>query len=112
MNRREYLRKWRRTKGGLIQNCWTHINERVTKPQSTAFGLPRCEKDEFYKWAKESEDLDRLMDEWEKSSYNSDLTPCILRLNTRAGFVPMFLTWVTRREINQEGAFHLNGGIR
>ena len=112
MSKIEWQRNWRRTKNGIVQQCWFTILYNTKHHKNSAYGVSHCTKDEFYEWAKSDPELDRLIEQWEDSDYNKRYKPCIMRLNTRAGYHPMFLTWTTREEIWREGAFHANGGIR
>lgn len=110
MSRGPYLRDWRKTPRGVLQQAWFNFLRKIKNPNRPCYGVPCCTREEFYDWALDNNDFNMLYSNWTKSGYKGDLRPTVNRIVGPIGFVPTNLEWVTQSESRRRGASILNGG--
>ena len=61
-------------------------------------GKSLLSREDFYRWAFQSETLKRLYSEWVKSGYSRKLTPSVDRIDPKIGYEISNMEWVTHSE--------------
>lgn len=103
----EYSRVYRKTKKGYLSTTYTNMDGRV-KGRSKPWlykGLPICGRTEFIKWSINDRMFNMLFDAWERSGYDTKLSPSIDRLDSNGGYTFGNMSWITHSENSQRGAF-------
>ncbi len=103
-------KKYEKTINGFLMRLYRNMKSRVTGIQKQKFHLyAGCElltKEDFYSWAKESEDFLKLFFEWELSGYQRKLTPSVDRINSTYGYRVNNMEWVTNSENSRRGSLN------
>ena len=115
-NQREYRRangnactnKYEHTKHGKLMRNYRNMKSRIDGVQwmkaHLYAGKSLLPKDEFYKWAMESNDFHRLYSEWVESEYSQKLAPSVDRVDSKRGYELGNMQWVTHSENSRRGA--------
>lgn len=77
------LLKYRRTKGGLIRNLYSHLKERSDKRN----WVVKFSSDDFYKWCYDQELFHDLFNNWHLNGYPKDLKPSVDRVDCLQAYV-------------------------
>lgn len=113
-NGNAYTRKYEKTKSGFLVRLYRNMLSRVTGIQRAKYhlyaGCSLLPKDEFYSWAKSSEDFLRLFREWEWSGYDRKLTPSVDRIDSTYGYQLDNMEWVTHSENSRRGTMNRHYG--
>jgi len=105
-------RKYERTKRGFLMRKYRNMQSRVVGIQKKKAHLykGKCllERDEYYKWAFDSREFNRLYEEWVKSEYDRKLCPTVDRINPDEGYCLENMRWITHSENSRLGAVARN----
>lgn len=106
--------KYEKTMNGFLMRLYRNMKSRVTGVQRLKFHLyAGCElvsKEEFYSWAKESEEFLKLFSDWVMSNYDRKLTPSVDRVDSTYGYRLDNMEWVTHSENSRRGALNQHYG--
>lgn len=107
-------KKYEKTKNGFLMRLYRNMLSRVSGIQRAKYhlyaGCSLLPKDEFYSWAKSSEDFLRLFREWEWSGYDRKLTPSVDRIDSTYGYQLDNMEWVTHSENSRRGTMNRHYG--
>ncbi len=91
--------KYENTEKGFLMRLYRNMQSRVTGVQKLKFhlyeGKELLGREEFYKWAKSSEDFKKLFIEYVASGYERKLAPSVDRENPELGYTLDNIRWVT-----------------
>jgi hypothetical protein len=125
---REQRNKWRREYRGKTENRATHKYEKTPKGflmrkyrnmQSRVSGIQKLKahlykgkyllgREEYYIWALNNEDFNRLYLEWIESNYERKLCPTVDRIDPKYGYFLENMRWITHSENSRLGAKNKN----
>ncbi len=101
-------KKYEKTKNGFLMRLYRNMQSRVLGIQKKVTHLYKnkslLERSDFYKWALESEDFEKLFSAWEKSHYDRKLTPTVDRIDSSKGYELDNIRWLTHSENSRLGA--------
>ncbi len=101
-DRKKSYYKYEKTKNGFLMRLYRNMKSRITGVQKKKFhlykGLEILGKEDFYNWAKSSNDFHEMFQKWEESNYDRKLTPSVDRINPEIGYVITNMQWLTHSE--------------
>lgn len=106
--RRHYWRDYERTPNGFLMRSYRNMKSRVLgvqwKKAHLYEGKSILPKEEFYAWAKASQEFQSLFKAWKKSGRNRKLTPSVNRKDSKLGYFVANMEWITHSENSRLGA--------
>lgn len=114
--RREYRRrtadlsthKYERTPKGFLMRKYRNMQSRITGIQKLKAHLYKGKellgREEYYSWAFNSDDFNRLYAQWVKSGYDRKLCPTVDRIDPKYGYFLENMRWITHSENSRRGA--------
>jgi hypothetical protein len=107
-----HTRAYEKSPNGFLMRAYRNMLSRVTGVQWRKAhlykGLPVLPREEFYCWSRNNPDFWRLYRTWCAAGYLRALTPSINRIDTRRGYTPGNMEWVTH-SVNSSLANHSRG---
>ena len=104
-------RKYEKTINGFLMRLYRNMQSRVNGVQKAKYhlyeGKTLLPKEDFYKWANNSEIFHSLFDIWEQSNYDRKLTPSVDRVDSNKGYELGNMRWVTHSENSRLGAISI-----
>lgn len=104
--------KYEKSVNGFLMRLYRNMTERVDgtqrKKKHLYYGKSILPKEEFYKYAKNSKEFNKMFKVWENSNYNRKLTPTIDRINVDLGYELDNMRWLTHSENSKLGTYHRN----
>lgn len=101
-------KKYERTKNGKLMRNYRNMESRVKgiqkKKSHLYYGKELLPREDFYAWAKNSEDYNSLYNDWVKSGYDRKLAPTVDRIDSSRGYVVDNMRWLTHSENSRLGA--------
>ena len=98
-SRKAAMKRYEKTKPGFLMRLYCNMKGRVNGTQRHKFhlyaGCKILSKEEFYKWANDSEEFHKLFREWESVGYPMKLTPSVDRKDPFYGYELFNMEWVT-----------------
>lgn len=95
-------KKYEKTHNGFLVRLYRNMKSRITGVQMAKFhlyeGKELLDKNDFYKWAKNSPKFYELFKEYEDSNYDRKLAPSVDRINSKLGYFIDNMEWVTHSE--------------
>lgn len=116
INQREYrksnnnqsTRLYEKTKKGYLVRTYRNMLSRVSgvlESKSHLYeGLSILDKECFYRWSETDENFNKLFGAWEKSGYDTRLSPSIDRIDSSAGYSLDNMRWLTHGENSRLGS--------
>ena len=111
-------KKYEKTHKGFLMRLYRNMQSRVTGVQHAKFhlyeGKSLLPRDEFYKWAMESDKFFALFKEYEDSGFSRKLTPSVDRVDSSKGYSVDNMEWVTHSENSRRGSVNkriINGQV-
>ena len=103
-----YTLRYEKTPNGFLMRLYRNMQSRVTGVQSKKahlyLGKYLLPRDQFYKWAKSSEDFKEMFKIWVASGYDRKLTPTVDRIDSSIGYKLDNMQWLTHSENSRKGA--------
>jgi hypothetical protein len=100
--------RYEKTINGFLVRLYRNMKSRVTGVQKLKAhlyqGKDLLDKEEFYKWAKESETFNTLFKTWTDSKYDRKLAPSVDRVDSSQGYHISNMEWVTHSENSRRGS--------
>ncbi len=100
--------KYEKTPKGFLMRKYRNMQSRVTGIQKLKAHLYEgkylLDREEYYNWAFNSDDFNRLYTEWVESGYDRKLCPTIDRINPSYGYFLENMRWITHSENSRLGA--------
>lgn len=100
--------KYEKTPKGFLMRKYRNMQSRTCgiqwKKAHLYFGKELLEREDFYKWAFESDDFNRLYLEWVESNYDRKLCPTVDRIDPDYGYTLENMRWITHSENSRLGA--------
>ena len=118
--RREYRRKtknratykYEKTPKGFLMRKYRNMQSRVTGIQKLKAHLYKgkelLDREEFYNWAFNSDDFNKLYIAWVESNYDQKLCPTVDRIDSGHGYFLENMRWITHSENSRLGAININ----
>ena len=98
---------YEKTMKGFLMRTYRNMQSRVTGVQKKKahlyLGLELLPRDEFYSWALQNEDFQRLWQNWVESKHTRKLTPSVDRINSSKGYLLENMRWLTHSENSRLG---------
>ena len=92
-------KKYEKTPNGFLMRLYRNMQSRITGVQSAKHhlyeGKTLLSREDFYTWAKNSDEFYLLFDAWELSGYDRKLTPSVDRIKAELGYELTNIRWVT-----------------
>jgi hypothetical protein len=106
-------KKYEKTRRGFLMRSYRNMESRVRGIQAAKAHLYAHiesipDREQFYQWAKECPEFDRLFLEWEAKGYDRKLTPSVDRINSSEGYNLSNMRWITHSENSRLGAINRN----
>lgn len=102
-----WTKKYEKTRKGFLMRCYRNMKSRVEGIQKRGydhyFGKPILRREDFYTWALDSPDFNKLFEAWEEANYSRRLTPSINRINPDEGYTLDNIEWITQSENSRLG---------
>lgn len=99
-------KRYERTKNGKLMRTYRNMQSRVRgilkKKRHLYEGLPILPRQDFYDWAKTSNEFHALFDGWVESGYQSGESPSVDRINPEEGYIIGNMRWLTHRENSRQ----------
>lgn len=100
--------RYEKTPKGFLMRKYRNMQSRTCGIQwrkaHLYLGKELLSRDEFYKWALDSDDFNRLYLEWVESNYDRKLCPTVDRIDSECGYVLENMRWITHSENSRLGA--------
>lgn len=107
-------RKYEKTPKGLLMRKYRNMQSRVTGIQKLKAHLYKgkslLKREDFYSWAFDNEDFNRLYIDWVESGYDRKLCPTVDRIDPKYGYVLENMRWITHSENSSLGALSRHHG--
>lgn len=111
-----YTIRYERTKSGKLMRIYRNMQSRVEGVQHLKAhlyeGKELLSREDFYAWAADCPDFERLFDAWAESGYLRRLAPSVDRVDSRRGYSTDNMEWVTHSENSRRGAVNRHGKAR
>ncbi|SRR6266496_494154 len=103
-------KKYEKSKNGFLMRLYRNMQSRILGIQKEKIHLYKnkslLEREDFYKWALESKDFEKLFSAWEKNCYDRKLTPTVDRINSSKGYELDNMRWLTHSENSRIGSIN------
>jgi len=103
-------KKYEKTKKGFLVRCYRNMKSRINGVQKAKFHLYEgkylMDKLDFYNYSLNNKAFNKLFDIWEKSNYDTKLTPSLDRVNSEIGYKLDNVEWVTHSENSRRGSIN------
>ena len=100
-------KKYERTVNGKLMRIYRNMESRVKgiqkKKQHLYVGKSILPREQFYEWAKSSEEFYKLYSDWVHSDYDRKLAPTVDRINPELGYELSNMQWLTHSENSRRG---------
>lgn len=107
-NSNSSTRRYEKTVEGYLMRTYRNMLSRVKgvlkKKRHLYEGLEILAKEEFYKWSKSDPDFIRLFIAYELEGYKASAAPSIDRIDSRKGYTPENIRWLSHSENSRLGA--------
>lgn len=104
--------KYEKTPKGFLMRKYRNMQSRTCGIQwrkaHLYLGKELLLREEFYKWALESDDFNRLYLGWVESNYDRKLCPTVDRIDPDYGYILENMRWITHSENSRLGAISKN----
>lgn len=111
-NHNEETHKYEKTPKGFLMRKYRNMQSRVTGIQKLKAHLYKGKyllgREEFYLWAFNSDDFNRLYTDWVESGYDRRLCPTVDRIDAKYGYFLENMRWLTHSENSSLGALSKN----
>lgn len=105
---------YEKTKRGYLVRTYRNMLSRVSGVLKSKYhlyeGLSILDKEDFYRWSETDKNFNNLFDVWEKSEYDTKLSPSIDRVNPKEGYSLDNMRWLTHGENSRLGAISRHHG--
>lgn len=102
-----YTKRYEKTPNGFLMRLYRNMTSRVNgvqKPKHHLYkGKYLLPKLTFYSWAHWHPVFWALWADWVESDYDRKLTPSVDRINSKLGYRPSNMEWVTHSENSRRG---------
>lgn len=106
-------RRYEKTKKGFLMRTYRNMKSRVegiqVKKAHLYLGKEILDKQDFYEWALNDRDFNKLFDVWELEEYPRKLTPSIDRIESSGGYTLGNIRWLTHSENSSRGSRSRHG---
>lgn len=100
-------RRYERTQKGKLMRIYRNMLSRVSGVQKKKYhlyeGKEILPKDEFYAWADNCEEFQRLYWDWVASDFDRKLAPSVDRIDPTRGYTVDNMQWLTHSENSRRG---------
>lgn len=101
--------KYERTRKGKLMRLYRNMQSRITgiqwRKKHLYEGKELLSRDDFYDWAIDHPEYNRLYDEWVASEYDRKLSPSVDRVDSTKGYRLDNMEWVTHSENSRRGTY-------
>ena len=108
----EATHKYEKTPKGFLMRKYRNMESRVTGIQKLKAHLYKgkslLDREEFYNWAFNNEDFNRLYIAWVENKYDRKLCPTVDRIDSEYGYFLENMRWITHSENSRLGAKNKN----
>ena len=106
---RDRSKRYEKTKRGFVMRMYRNMKSRVSGIQKNKAhlyeGLELMPKEDFYSLALNDSEFNKLFVEWENSDYDRKLTPSPDRMDSRRGYTPDNIDFVTHSVNSRNGSY-------
>lgn len=103
-------KRYEKTPNGFLMRLYRNMQSRTAGIQRAKAhlynGKALLNRQEFYEWAKQSDDFWDLYTKWVASNYDRKLTPSVDRIDSSQGYFLKNMEWVTHSENSRRGGRH------
>lgn len=107
-NGNAYTKRYEKTINGFLMRAYRNMVSRANGIQRKKAHLYRgvtvLPREQFYAWAKASNDFLHLFREWEAAGYDQKLTPSVDRRDSSGSYELSNVRWITHSENSRLGA--------
>lgn len=107
-NNNKHTKEYEKTPNGFLMRIYRNMKSRITGVQKQKAHLylnkELLPKEEFYAWAKNSENFYVLFKEYIDSGCDRKLAPTVDRIDSKYGYTLENMEWITHSENSSRGA--------
>ena len=107
-NDNKCTRKYEKTPNGFLMRKYRNMQSRTKgiqwKKKHLYNGLELLDRQEFYNWAKNSNEFWDLFNKWVENDYDRKLCPTVNRIDSQVGYNLHNIEWLTHSENSRLGA--------
>ena len=108
--------KYEKTRKGFLMRLYRNMKSRTSGVQKMKYhlyeGKSLLPKEDFYAWAIDHREFNRLFDDYEASGYERRLAPSVDRIDSSRGYSLDNMEWVTMSENSRRGSINRHAKLQ